>query len=73
MIRPRYLSGPVAQPRGPRAMDAEHRPLSLEAAARYMRRRSSVRGRLVEEQRAASMETGLYRLAGLRISAREMG
>ena len=73
MIRPRYFSGPVAQPRGPRATDAKRRPLSPQAAARYMRRRSSVRRRLVEEQRTTSMETGLYRLAGLMTSAREMG
>ena len=47
--------------------------LSPQAAARYMRRRSSMRGRLVEEQRAASMKTRLHRPAGLMASAREMG
>ena len=54
-------------------MDAKRRPISPQAAARYMRRRSGVRGRLVEEQRAASMGTRLHRPTGLMASAREMG
>ena len=54
-------------------MDAKRRPLSPQAAARYMRRWPIVRRRLIEEQRAASMDTKLHRLAGLMASAREMG
>ena len=54
-------------------MDAKRRPISPQAAARYMRRWPIVRRRLIEEQRAASMDTRLYRLAGLMASAREMG
>ena len=49
------------------------RPLFPQAAARYMRRRFGVRGRLVEEQRATSMDTRLHRPAGSMASAREMG
>ena len=54
-------------------MDAKRRPISPQAAARYMRRWPIVRRRLIEEQRAASMDTRLHRLAGLMASAREMG
>lgn len=54
-------------------MDANRRLLSPQAAARYMQRWPIVRGRLVEERRATSMETRLYRLAGLMASARAMG
>ena len=54
-------------------MDANRRPISPQAATRYMQRWSIVRRRLVEEQRATSMETRLRRLAGLMASAREMG
>ena len=54
-------------------MDAKRRPLSPQAAARYMRAGFSVRGRPVEEQRATSMEARLHRLAALMASAREMG
>ena len=54
-------------------MDANRRPISPQAATGYMRRWSIVRRRLIEEQRATSMETRLYRLAGLMASAREMG
>ena len=54
-------------------MDAKRRPLSPQAAARYMQRWPIVRRRLVEEQRATSMETRLHRLAALMASAREMG
>ena len=54
-------------------MDAKRPPLSPQAAARYMQRWAIVRGRLIEEQRATSMETKLHRLAALMASAREMG
>ena len=73
MIHPRHLSGPVARPREARAKDEKRPPLSPQAATRYMQRWAIVRGRLIEEQRATSMETRLHRLAGLMASAREMG
>ena len=53
-------------------MDAKHRPISPQAAARYMRCWPIVGRRLIEEQRAVSMDTRLHRLAGLMASAREM-
>ena len=54
-------------------MDAKRPPLSPQAAARYIQRWAIVRGRLIKERRATSMETKLHRLAALMASAREMG
>ena len=55
------------------SMATIHRPTSPHAAARYQKRWAIARKRLIEELRATSMETKLYRLAALMESAREMG
>lgn len=54
-------------------MVSTRRPISPQAAARYLERWAIARKRLDEELRATSMEAKLRQLANLMQSAREMG